>query len=97
MRLLDWKRLGRLCYSFVQGMTDRVKTRAQAGRISGLGAVRQYFKYSNKHAQKEHRFHYVVVDGSNQTIIVAVDNEPYSKTSLPLAEAAVLTLRKQVA
>jgi len=41
-----------------------------------------------------HGFHYGLIDGARRLLVVVMDEAPRSETSLPLAEAAVLTLRK---
>lgn len=74
-------------------ITKLVVSPLEYGQIHGLQAVRQYFKRM-KGKQQEHGFQYVVADGVKRTMFVAVDDEPYSKTNVPLAEAAVLTFHK---
>lgn len=79
---------------FMKEKADAIKTPPQAGRVSGLQAVRQYFKYTRADGRVTHGFHYGLVDGARRLLVVVVDEAPRSETSLPLAEAAVLTLRK---
>lgn len=79
---------------YIHSKAGLVKTPPQAGQVNGLKAVRQYFKFMGSDGHERHGFHYVVMDGSKRSLIVVVDEEPHSKTSLPLAEASVLTLRK---
>ncbi len=76
------------------GQKGLVKTQPQRGLINGLQVARQYFKYTGADGHERHGFHYGVVDGAKRLLIIVVDEEPYSKTSLPLAEAAVLTLHR---
>ncbi len=79
---------------YIHGKAGLVKTPPQAGRVNGLKAVRQYFKFTGSDGHERHGFHYVVMGGSKRSLIVVMDEEPYSKTSLPLAEASILTLWK---
>jgi len=79
---------------YIHGKPGLVKNSPQAGRVNGLKAVRQYFKFLGADGHERHGFHYVVMDGAKRSLIVVMDEEPYSKTSLPLAEASVLTVRK---
>ena len=78
----------------VHGKADLIKTLPQKGLINGLPAARPYFKYKGTDGKERHGFHYGVADGANRLLITVVDQEPYSKTTLPLAEAAVLTLKR---
>jgi len=78
---------------YTKGKADIIETPPQAGRIHGLQALRQYFKYTAD-GRMTHGFHYSLIDGPRLLLVVAVDEAPRSETSLPLAEAAVLTLRK---
>jgi len=79
---------------YTHGKKGLVKTQPQMGLINGLRVARQYFKYMGADGHERHGFHYGVVDGAKRLLIIVVDEEPYSTTSLPLAEAAVLTLRR---
>lgn len=79
---------------YIHGRAGLVKTKPLAGHINGLKAVRQYFRFLGSDGHERHGFHYVVIDGARRSLFVVVDQEPYSKTSLPLAEASVLTLCK---
>jgi len=80
--------------AYVHGHADWIKAVPMVGRVNGLQAARQYFKYTRADGRVTHGFHYGVVDGAKRLLVDVVDEAPRSETSLPLAEAAVLTLRK---
>lgn len=79
---------------YVHGHADWTKAPPTVGRANGLQAARQYFKHTRADGRVTHGFHYGVVDGAKRLLVDVVDEAPRSETSLPLAEAAVLTLRK---
>ncbi len=91
----------------LDGKPNLTKSDIENGKANGLELSREYFKYTASltdlyaryHADTNdshiiHGFHYVTTDGQTDAIVVAVDAEPYNATSLPLAEAAALTLRR---
>lgn len=73
-----------------------VKSGAEDGEVNGLVMVRQYFKYPAKPGSDRlfHGFHYATTDGTTDAIVAAMDIEPGNADTLPLAEAAALTLHK---
>lgn len=73
-----------------------VKSPTEDGQGSGLQLSRQYFKYpSEVHAgRRMHGFFYATTDSRSDARMEAVDAEPDSATTLPLLEAAALTLHK---
>lgn len=68
----------------------------QDGSDGALDLSREYFKFqdSTDKMQWVHGFHYAATDSRSNVLIIFGDEEPDVKTTLPLAEAAVLTLRK---
>jgi hypothetical protein len=80
----------------INGMPGLVKTNMQDGEANGLQLVRQYFKYLLRpgSSRLEHGFQYATTDGQTDAIVAALDPEPYNDTTLPLAEAAALTLHR---
>lgn len=81
---------------FLSGKTDIVKSSPESGSIGDLAAMRQYYKFpvTPGSAHFLHGFHYASATGQNAIIVAALDGEPYSAKTLPLAEAAALTLQK---
>jgi len=80
----------------INGMPGLVKTDMQDGEANGLQLVRQYFKYLLRpgSSRLEHGFQYASTDGQTDIIVAALDPEPYNAESLPVAEAAALTLHR---
>lgn len=80
----------------INGMPGLVKSAFQDGEANGLQLVRQYFKYLLRpgSSRLEHGFQYASTDGQTDIIVAALDPEPYNADTLPLAEAAALTLHR---
>ncbi|MEO7720103.1 MAG: hypothetical protein ABIY70_28270 [Capsulimonas sp.] len=81
---------------FLNGKAGIVKTDAESGTIGPLSAMRQYYKYPAQEGSTHflHGFHYASVSGQSTIIVAAMDAGPHHAKSLPLAEAAALTLHK---
>ncbi len=73
-----------------------VKSGFEDSEANGLIMVRQYFKYPARPGSGRlfHGFHYATTDGTTDAIVAAMDIEPGNADTLPLAEAAALTLHK---
>lgn len=73
-----------------------VKSSLEDGEANGLQMVRQYYKYPARPGSSRlfHGFHYATTDGQTDALVGAMDIEPDNATTLPLAEAAALTLHK---
>lgn len=73
-----------------------VETDTQDGSNGSLDMSRRYFKFPDpSHTGKfMHGFLYATTDSHSNCVVMAADEEPYSATTLPLLEAAALTLRK---
>ena len=81
---------------FLSGKSDLVKSKVEMGLIDALTAMRQYYKFPVMPGSAHflHGFHYASESGQNAVIVAALDAEPYYTKTLPLAEAAALTLHK---
>lgn len=73
-----------------------VKSGFEDGEVNGVQMVQQYFKYPIRPGSSRlfHGFHYATTDGQTDAIVAGMDVEPDNTTTLPLAEAAALTLHK---
>jgi hypothetical protein len=82
--------------SVINSKEGLTKSEPQDGQTDGLSMTRQYFKYRFDPGSSHwiHGFHYATTDGHTDAMVAAIDAEPYNATSLPLAEAAALTLRR---
>lgn len=80
----------------INGQPGLVKSDMQDGEAGGLQLVRQYFKYLLRPGSSRllHGFQYATTDGQTDAVVAALDPEPYNADSLPLAEAAALTLHR---
>lgn len=77
----------------INGKEGLTKSDPQDGMIDGLSVTRQYYKYPSDSGWI-HGFHYATTDGHTDAMVAAMDAEPHNVASLPLAEAAALTLHK---
>ena len=94
--------------ALLNNKADVKKSEIQIGEVGmELAAGRQYFKYTDKAINMfpkyrgdpnmslaAHGLAYATTNGQTDIVVAAIDAEPYNATSLPLAEAAVLTLRR---
>jgi len=73
-----------------------VKSSLEDGETNGLQMVRQYYKYPARPGSSRlfHGFHYATTDGQTDALVGAMDIEPDNAATLPLAEAAALTLHR---
>ncbi|MDQ2687549.1 MAG: hypothetical protein M3Y28_06735 [Armatimonadota bacterium] len=71
-------------------------TDLQDGNDGALDLSREYFKFQDNTDKMQwvHGFRYAATDSRTNIQIIFGDQEPNNKTTLPLAEAAVLTLHK---
>lgn len=68
------------------------------GEVNGLPLVREYFKFSQIDEGRTtfiHGFYYACIAGTSALLFSRFDAEPYNKISLPIAEAAALTLHQK--
>ncbi len=81
----------------LQSYPDATFSREEYGQLSSLNFIRVYIQYHSNFRGKKflvHRFTYVSISASGGIEASFYDNEPHSKVSLPIAEASILTLRK---
>lgn len=74
-----------------------IESPIQDGQINALAFKRVYFKGMVSGAagtRMAHGFAYVAIDGKNIISFQAEDAEPYNDQSIPIAQAAVLTLHR---
>ena len=81
-----------------EGKPNLVISPREYGEVNGLPLVREYFKFSQideGHTTFIHGFYYACIMGTSALLFSSLDAEPYNKTSLPVAEAAALTLHQK--
>lgn len=70
------------------------RTAPERGQVNGLMAVRSRWSGRSLRAGSQQGFGYMFRDGPKMVQILFQDSDKYYPTSMPMAEAAVLTMRK---
>lgn len=81
-----------------EGKPNLVISPREYGEANGLPLVREYFKFSQTDEGRTtfiHGFYYACITRTSALLFSSFDAEPYNKMSLPVAEAAALTLHQK--
>lgn len=76
----------------IDGKSDLVTSDPEYCEANGVSTIRQYFKYVDDVHEKVHGLAYIFLDARGLLTVSGIDSEPYSSKTIPLIEAAALTV-----